>query len=208
MVRTERGVSRLDPAIDRSPTMPNIPACDCELQARAVCAARLTEFALVLEVPLISWPMSRLHARNPRSPPTTHNHRQPPSTSCDPPSSPSPRRQRRSSSPRPTFHFMPTLCSFLAPLLSTSSTPCLSPVHQGRMHRVHSFCLPRMYLSALRRRFRAIFAVWKAKRSFHRTFVFSGLDERYWDSCVVWFVCLFLGERETGGSYMPSLCLL
>lgn len=37
------------------------------------CAARLTEFASVLEVPLISWPMSRLHARNPRSPPTTYD---------------------------------------------------------------------------------------------------------------------------------------
>ncbi|KYN08625.1 hypothetical protein ALC62_00295 [Cyphomyrmex costatus] len=42
------------------------------------CAAWLTEFASVLEVPLISWPMSRLHARNPRSSPATHNLRQPP----------------------------------------------------------------------------------------------------------------------------------
>lgn len=47
------------------------------------CAARLTEFASVLEVPLISWPMSRLHARNSRSPPTTHNLRQSSSTSRD-----------------------------------------------------------------------------------------------------------------------------
>jgi len=39
--------------------------------------ARLTEFASVLEVPLISRPMSRLHARNPRSPPTAHNLQQP-----------------------------------------------------------------------------------------------------------------------------------
>jgi len=38
-------------------------------------AARLTEFALVLEVPLISWPMSRLHARNP---PFSSDHPQPP----------------------------------------------------------------------------------------------------------------------------------
>ncbi|KYN21487.1 hypothetical protein ALC57_06100 [Trachymyrmex cornetzi] len=53
------------------------------------CAAWLTEFASV-EVPLISWPMSRLHARNPRSSPATHNLRQPPfsfsatSASCFP----------------------------------------------------------------------------------------------------------------------------
>ncbi|KAL0115942.1 hypothetical protein PUN28_011063 [Cardiocondyla obscurior] len=40
------------------------------------CAAWLTEFASVLEVPLISWPMSRLHARYPRFPPSvTRNHR-------------------------------------------------------------------------------------------------------------------------------------
>ncbi|KOC67421.1 hypothetical protein WH47_11600 [Habropoda laboriosa] len=90
--------------------------------------------------------MSRLHARNPRSPPTTHNLRQPPSTSCDPPTQPHPTAAtHQTSSPRPTFHFMPTLSlsSFFPSLLSTSSTPCLPSVHQGRMHRVHSFCLPR-----------------------------------------------------------------
>lgn len=48
------------------------------------CAAWLTEFASVLEVPLISWPMSRLHARNPRSPPVIHNLRQPPFSSTTP----------------------------------------------------------------------------------------------------------------------------
>ncbi|KYN41905.1 hypothetical protein ALC56_03663 [Trachymyrmex septentrionalis] len=68
------------------------------------CAAWLTEFASVLEVPLISWPMSRLHARNPRSSPATHNLRQPPfsfsatSASCFPFLADSAPRHLRSSS--------------------------------------------------------------------------------------------------------------
>lgn len=88
------------------------------------CATWLTEFASVLEVPLISWPMSRLHARIPRSSPATHNLRLPPFsfstifTSCFP--------FLADSTPR---H-----------LRSSSSTLCTSRVRRTKLSSCSSFC--------------------------------------------------------------------